>query len=70
MKIAETIVALRKSLGITQEAVANALDVSIDYLMDYARTAEKTVAEHIAHAYEYALIRDDERVKKIIAELG
>ncbi len=85
MKLAETIVTLRKNLGLTQEAVANALDVSIaavskwetgnscpdiellpkiaalfdvslDYLMGYTRTAQKTVEEHIAHAY--ALIRE------------
>lgn len=85
MKIAETIVALRKNLGLTQESVAHALDVSIaavskwecgnaypdiellpriaalfdvsvDYLMDYAHTVQKTVEEHIAHAYE--LVRD------------
>jgi len=85
MKLAETIVMLRKNLGLTQEAVANALDVSIaavskwetgnscpdiellpkiaalfdvslDYLMGYTRTAQKTVEEHIAHAY--ALVRE------------
>ena len=87
MKIAETIVTLRRSLGLTQESVARALDVSIaavskwecgqsypdiellpkiaalfdvsvDYLMNYTRTAQKTVEEHIAYAYE--LVRNRE----------
>ena len=81
MNIAETIVSLRKAHGLTQGAVAHALDVSIaavskwecgnaypdivllpkiaalfdvsvDYLLNYRRTARKTVEEHIAHAYE------------------
>lgn len=32
--------------------IAALFDVSVDYLMDYTRTAQKTVEEHIAHAYE------------------
>ncbi len=86
MNISETITALRRNRGFTQEDVARSLDVSIaavskwecgnsypditllpkiaalfdvsvDYLLDYHRAAQKTVEEHIAHAYEFVMNR-------------
>lgn len=98
MKLGETILALRKSFGMTQETVANALDVSIaavskwecgnaypdiellpriaalfdvsvDYLMDYRRTAERTVAEHIAHAYALVKHRDERAADDYMTEV-
>ena len=85
MNIAETMVTLRKAHRLTQENVAQVLDVSIaavskwecgnaypdiellpkiaalfdvsvDYLFNYHRMAQKTLEEHIAHAYD--LIRN------------
>ncbi len=37
--------------------IAALFDVSVDYLLDYHRTAQKTVEEHIAHAYELVMNR-------------
>lgn len=98
MNIAETIVTLRRTHGLTQEAVARALDVSIaavskwecgnsypdiellpkiaalfdvsvDYLLDYRRTARKTVEEHIAHAYDLVRNRQNRAADEYMTDV-
>ncbi len=98
MNIAETIVSLRKAYGLTQEAVARALDVSIaavskwecgnsypdiellpkiaslfdisvDYLLNYRRTAQKTVEEHIAHAYDLVRNRQNRAADEYMTDV-
>lgn len=98
MKLSETIANLRKEHNLTQEAVADALgvsiaavskwenaiaypdiellpkiaalfDVSVDYLMNYSRTAAKTVDDHIAHAYELVKARDNRAADEYMSRI-
>lgn len=98
MKLAETLVTLRRAHAFTQETVARALDVSIaavskwecgnaypdiellpkiaslfdvsvDYLMDYRRTARKTVEEHIALAYDLVRNRQNRAADEYMSDV-
>ena len=98
MKLSETIANLRREHNMTQEAIADALgvsiaavskwenaiacpdiellpkiaalfDVSIDYLMDYSRTAEKTIDEHVSHAYTLVKKRDNRAADEHMSSL-